>query len=150
VRRCVAPLGVGPTAKFGCHSYTADNRRAKDGRDESLAILAAEHTEAAGKRLEVKVFATEDNLRKARDGIHPAAALAGFPPKRVRRFFQQLNGSFHIGKELRDSGVRGSEPTARGGHPRPDRPGRGHLAVRISQPCDLISKPLVWRKKAVL
>jgi PAS domain S-box-containing protein len=68
-------------------------------------MLITEQAETAGKRFEVKVFATdaqEDNLRKARDGIYPAAALAGFPPERVRRFFEKLDGNFQVSKELRD------------------------------------------------
>ncbi|APO68521.1 protein-glutamate methyltransferase CheR-type protein [Rhizobium gallicum] len=71
----------------------------------SMAMLVTENAEAVGKRFDVKVFATdaqEDNLRKARDGIYPAAALAGFPPERVRRFFEKLDGSFQVSKELRD------------------------------------------------
>ncbi|WP_332684521.1 PAS domain S-box protein [Bosea sp. (in: a-proteobacteria)] len=71
----------------------------------SIAMLVTEQAEAAGKRFDLKVFATdaqEDNLRKARDGIYPAAALAGFPPERVRRFFEKLDGSFQVSKELRD------------------------------------------------
>jgi PAS domain S-box-containing protein len=71
----------------------------------SIAMLVTEQAEAVGKRFDLKVFATdaqEDNLHKARDGIYPAAALAGFPPDRVRRFFEKLDGSFQVGKELRD------------------------------------------------
>ena len=71
----------------------------------SIAMLITEHAEAAGKRFDLKVFATdaqEDNLRKARDGIYPAAALADFPPERIRRFFEKLDGSFQVSKELRD------------------------------------------------
>lgn len=71
----------------------------------SVAMLVTEQAEVAGKRFDLKVFATdaqEDNLRKARDGIYPAAALAGFPPERVRRFFEMLDGSFQVRKELRD------------------------------------------------
>ncbi|QEL26013.1 PAS domain S-box protein [Bosea sp. F3-2] len=71
----------------------------------SIAMLVTEQAEAAGKRFDVKVFATdaqEDNLRKARDGIYPAVALAGFPPERIRRFFEMLDGSFQVRKELRD------------------------------------------------
>lgn len=71
----------------------------------SIAMLVTEHAEVAGKRFDLKVFATdaqEDNLRKARDGIYPAAALAGFPPERVGRFFEKLDGSFQVSKELRD------------------------------------------------
>lgn len=71
----------------------------------SVAMLVTELAEAAGKRFDLKVFATdaqEDNLRKARDGIYPAAALAGFPPERTRRFFEMLDGTFQVRKELRD------------------------------------------------
>ncbi|MHA6646259.1 PAS domain-containing protein [Mesorhizobium sp. A623] len=71
----------------------------------SIAMLVTDEAEAAGKRVDLKVFATdaqEDNLRKARDGIYPAAALAGFPPERVRRFFEKLDGTFQVSKELRN------------------------------------------------
>ncbi len=71
----------------------------------SVAMLITEHAEAAGKRFDLKVFSTdaqEDNLRKAREGIYPAAALSGFPPDRIRRFFEKLDGSFQVSKELRD------------------------------------------------
>ncbi|TGQ63502.1 PAS domain S-box protein [Mesorhizobium sp. M00.F.Ca.ET.186.01.1.1] len=71
----------------------------------SIAMAITEYAEASGKRFDLKVFATdaqEANLRKARDGIYPAAALADFPPERIRRFFEKLDGSFQVGKELRD------------------------------------------------
>ncbi|MFN3526648.1 MAG: chemotaxis protein CheB, partial [Paracoccus sp. (in: a-proteobacteria)] len=71
----------------------------------SLAILLTEQAEAAGKQLDVKVFATdaqEANLRRARDGIYPAAALDGFPAARLTRFFDQLDGTCQVSKELRD------------------------------------------------
>lgn len=71
----------------------------------SLAMLVTERAEAAGKRFKLKVFATdaqEGNLRKARAGIYPAAAMAGFPPDRLQRFFQKLDGSFQVNKELRE------------------------------------------------
>ncbi|ASY73442.1 PAS domain S-box protein [Sinorhizobium fredii] len=71
----------------------------------SVAMLITEHAEATEKHFDLKVFATdaqEDNLRKARDGIYPAAALAGCPPGRVRRFFEKLDGSYQVSKELRD------------------------------------------------
>lgn len=71
----------------------------------SVAMLVTEQAEAAGKRFEVKVFATdaqEDNLRKARDGIYPAAAVAGLSAEQLRRFFDKLDGSYQVTKELRD------------------------------------------------
>lgn len=71
----------------------------------SIAMLVTERAEAARKRFDLKVFATDaqdDNLRKARDGIYPAAATATFPPERLQRFFEKLDGSFQVRKELRD------------------------------------------------
>ncbi|QPC88836.1 PAS domain-containing protein (plasmid) [Mesorhizobium sp. NBSH29] len=71
----------------------------------SVAMLVTELAEAAEKRFELKVFATdaqEGNLRKARDGIYPAAAVAGFPSTRLKRFFEKLDGSFQVSKELRE------------------------------------------------
>jgi PAS domain S-box-containing protein len=71
----------------------------------SLAMLVSELAEAAGKRFDLKVFATdaqESNLRKARDGVYPDAAVAGFPPTRRRRFFEKLDGFWQVSKELRD------------------------------------------------
>lgn len=71
----------------------------------SLAMLITEHAEKAGKQFDLKVFATdvqEDNLRKARDGIYPQAALSSFPPERLRRFFDKLHGSCQVRKDLRD------------------------------------------------
>jgi len=71
----------------------------------SIAMLITEHAEAASKRFDVKVFATdaqEDNLRKGRDGIYPDAATAAFPETRLGRFFSKLDGSFQVSRELRD------------------------------------------------
>ena len=71
----------------------------------SMAMLVTELAEAAAKRFDIKVFATDvqdGNLRKAREGIYPAAALAGFPPERTHRFFDKLDGSYQVSKALRD------------------------------------------------
>jgi two-component system CheB/CheR fusion protein len=71
----------------------------------SIAMLVTEQAEAVGKRFDLKVFATdaqEENLRKARNGIYPAAALSGPPRERLRRFFEEVDGSFQVTKELRD------------------------------------------------
>jgi two-component system, chemotaxis family, CheB/CheR fusion protein len=70
----------------------------------TVAMLVIEQVEAAGK-LELKVFATDpqdDNLNKARDGIYPAAAVARLGPERRARFFDQLDGSYQVKKELRN------------------------------------------------
>lgn len=71
----------------------------------SVAMLVTELAEAAGTRLDLKVFATdaqEANLRKAREGIYPAAAMMDFPSSRLTRFFEKLDGSYQVSRELRD------------------------------------------------
>ena len=71
----------------------------------SLAMLALERAEAACEQFDVKIFATdpqEDNLRAARDGIYPAAAAETISPERLRRFFNTLDNSYQIKKELRE------------------------------------------------
>ena len=71
----------------------------------SIAMLMMELAEGGRKRFDLKVFATdaqEGNLLRARDGIYPAAAMTGFPPERLQHFFQKLDGSFQVSKELRD------------------------------------------------
>jgi two-component system, chemotaxis family, CheB/CheR fusion protein len=71
----------------------------------SIAMLVTELAEAAGKRFDLKVFATdaqEANLSKAREGMFPRAAMAGFPASRLRRFFDMFEGCWQVKKELRD------------------------------------------------
>jgi two-component system CheB/CheR fusion protein len=71
----------------------------------SIAMLVTELAEAAGKRFDLKVFATdaqEANLSKARGGIYPQAALTDFPAPRLWRFFEMLEGSRQVSKSLRD------------------------------------------------
>ncbi|MGH7191034.1 MAG: chemotaxis protein CheB, partial [Acetobacteraceae bacterium] len=71
----------------------------------SLAMLITETAEAAGKRFDLKVFATdaqEESLRRAREGSYPEAAVENFPPARLRRFFEKCGDSWQIANELRD------------------------------------------------
>lgn len=71
----------------------------------TIAILVTELAEAAGKRFELKVFATdaqEENLRKARAGNYPAAAMSTFPTERLKRFFEKQDSTYQVSKELRD------------------------------------------------
>jgi two-component system CheB/CheR fusion protein len=72
----------------------------------SLAKLAAERAESTTrKQLNLKIFATdsqEDNLRIAREGIYPAAAVAAIGPERLRRFFDAREGSYQVRKTLRE------------------------------------------------
>ncbi|MGH7100781.1 MAG: chemotaxis protein CheB [Acetobacteraceae bacterium] len=71
----------------------------------SLAMLITETAEAAGKRFDLKVFATdaqEESLQRAREGSYPEAAVANFPPARLRRFFEKRGDSWRVTNELRD------------------------------------------------
>jgi two-component system, chemotaxis family, CheB/CheR fusion protein len=71
----------------------------------SLAMLVVERARAMHKTLNLKIFATdsqETNLAVARDGVYPAAAVSAISPQRLRRFFDRLDGSYQIKKELRE------------------------------------------------
>jgi two-component system CheB/CheR fusion protein len=70
----------------------------------SIAMLVTEQAALIGKHFDLKVFATdaqEVNLRKAREGIYTAAAMAGFAPPRLLRFFEPFESSWRVNKELR-------------------------------------------------
>jgi len=71
----------------------------------SLVMLVVERAEAAHKRFDMKVFATdsqEDNLTAARAGIYPEAAVMNLSPARLERFFEPVDGSYQIRKEFRE------------------------------------------------
>ena len=71
----------------------------------TLVMLAIERAEATHKQFNLKVFATdsqEANLKAAREGIYPEAALTGVSPERRRRFFDRLGGSYRVKNELRE------------------------------------------------
>ena len=68
-------------------------------------MLFTERAEAAGKQFDLKIFATDSpdaNLNVARSGVYPAAATAPVSPGRLRRFFNQLDGTFEVSQELRE------------------------------------------------
>ncbi|MCL4767068.1 MAG: PAS domain-containing protein [Hyphomicrobiaceae bacterium] len=72
----------------------------------SMAMLATTRAEAAGKQLDLRIFATdsrEDNLRRAREGVYPAASMADIPPELRRRFFREQEESCQVIPELRDT-----------------------------------------------
>jgi two-component system, chemotaxis family, CheB/CheR fusion protein len=71
----------------------------------SIAMLLTERAEAAHKQFDVKVFASDildDNLNVARAGVYPGASVEMLPPERIRRFFEKLDGSYRVRKNLRD------------------------------------------------
>ena len=70
----------------------------------TVAMLLAEQATIAGKAFDVKIFATdarEDNLRTAREGIYPAAAVTGLDATRKRRFFESSDATYRVKKDLR-------------------------------------------------
>lgn len=73
----------------------------------SLAMLVVEQSEATPSRLTLNVFATdllENNLRVARQGIYPAASVETLPPRRIRRFFDNLGtGHYQVKSQIRQA-----------------------------------------------
>ena len=70
----------------------------------TLAMVITEQAAKAGKKFDVKIFATdarEDNLAIARDGSYPVAAVAGLDSTRQRRFFEADDATARVRKDLR-------------------------------------------------
>jgi two-component system, chemotaxis family, CheB/CheR fusion protein len=70
----------------------------------TLAMLISEQSAVVGKKFDVKIFATDardDNLKTARDGIYPLAAVTGLSQARQRLFFEKLDASYQVKKEIR-------------------------------------------------
>lgn len=71
----------------------------------TLAMLLADRAETANKQFDIKLFATdgrEDNLDAARAGIYSEGAVATVPPRLLQRYFDKLDGTYQVRKELRD------------------------------------------------
>lgn len=71
----------------------------------TLAMLVIARAEAANRHFDVKVFGTdgrEDSLNVARAGIYSEGAVASIPPNLLHRFFDKLDTSYQVKKELRD------------------------------------------------
>ncbi|HEY1791611.1 MAG TPA: chemotaxis protein CheB [Opitutaceae bacterium] len=74
----------------------------------SLAMLIAEETARARKKLDVKIFATDTadkSLALARAGVFPGGIESDFAPERLERFFEKDEHTYRIRKELRDQVV---------------------------------------------
>jgi chemotaxis methyl-accepting protein methylase/signal transduction histidine kinase/chemotaxis response regulator CheB len=70
----------------------------------SLAILLRERLDAAGRKISVKIFATDvhrASLATASEGIYPADAVAEVSPERLQRFFVRRPDGFQVAPELR-------------------------------------------------
>jgi two-component system CheB/CheR fusion protein len=71
----------------------------------SLAMLLVEESERAGKRLEIKVFATdtaERTLSNARHGVYPGGIESEMPPERLNRFFDRDDAMYRVRQDLRE------------------------------------------------
>ncbi|MBB4197858.1 PAS domain S-box-containing protein [Rhodoblastus sphagnicola] len=70
----------------------------------SLAISFAETAEAAGKRLNLKILATDihvETLGVASAGVYPASAVAALPAEKVDRYFESEGDNVRIRKAIR-------------------------------------------------
>lgn len=71
----------------------------------SLAMLLTEESERTGKRLDIKVFATdlaERALSHARSGGYPGGIESEIAPDRLARFFVRQDEMYWIRQDLRD------------------------------------------------
>ncbi len=71
----------------------------------SVAMLLVEQAEAAHKRFEIKIFASdllESNLNGARAGVYPGSSVETLSSGRIRRFFDKLDGSYQARSSLRE------------------------------------------------
>jgi two-component system CheB/CheR fusion protein len=71
----------------------------------SLAMLAQEALEAAGKSVDVKIFATDIDgaaLQKAASGVYPENITQDVSAQRVRRFFKKQGESYQVTRQLRE------------------------------------------------
>jgi two-component system CheB/CheR fusion protein len=71
----------------------------------SLAITIAEAMDAAGRQIDVKIFATDvdrDAIEKASTGDYPESICADVSPKRLERYFTRISDGWRIAKRIRD------------------------------------------------
>lgn len=71
----------------------------------TLAMLLVDRAEAAGKRFDIKLFATDsrdDNLDAARAGVYSESAVTGVPKHFLEQHFDKLDGTYRVKEELRE------------------------------------------------
>lgn len=71
----------------------------------SLAMSCVELAEQTGVRRPISIHGTDVNaaaISAARAGIYPSAVAADLEPARLRRFFVEREGSFHVIDALRE------------------------------------------------
>jgi len=71
----------------------------------SIAMAYSEFAEATGQRVPLQIFATDLNnagIERARIGIYAKGIIQDVSPERLRKFFIEVDGSYRIGKPIRD------------------------------------------------
>lgn len=71
----------------------------------TLAMLLVDRAEAAGKRFDIKLFATDgrdDNLDTARAGVYAENAVTAIPSHLLERHLDKLDGTYRVREELRE------------------------------------------------
>ena len=73
----------------------------------TIAMILAERSEAANKKLAIKIFATdaaEHHLSAARKATFPGSMVESLPAERIDRFFDRLDDNYYrIKPEIRDT-----------------------------------------------
>ena len=72
----------------------------------SIAMLLDERIEQSGKKLSVKIFATDagdHNLNSARKGMFPGSMVESMPPARLERFFDQVGEDYRVKADIRET-----------------------------------------------
>lgn len=71
----------------------------------TLAMLLLDRAEAAGKRFDIKLFATDsrdDNLEMARAGLYSEGAVTAIPMRLLERHFDKHGENFRVKEDLRE------------------------------------------------
>ena len=70
----------------------------------SLAILMQELMEETGRKLEIKIFATDIDtqaIERASKGVFPESISEDITPERLAKYFTEKKDQYHISKEIR-------------------------------------------------
>ena len=70
----------------------------------TIAMLLDEASQASGKRLQIKLFATDvhkESLETAAQGVYPQSSLNEMPSERVTRYFTTVGSSYQVRPSLR-------------------------------------------------
>jgi len=77
----------------------------------SMAIACVEAAEELGVQVPVHVFASDLSagmIEKARAGVYPQSIALDVSPERLRRFFTEVSGGYHVSRAIRETCVFGS------------------------------------------